>query len=59
MCLIAIAFRASKFRLVIAANRDEDHDRPTLAAHFWTDAPNILGGRDALHGGSWLAMTRA
>ncbi|HEV8658941.1 MAG TPA: NRDE family protein, partial [Thermoanaerobaculia bacterium] len=47
------------FRLVIAANRDEDHDRPTLAAHFWTDAPNILGGRDALHGGSWLAMTRA
>src|SRR5712691_2616136 len=59
MCLIAIALHASKYPLVIAANRDEDYARPTLAAHFWTDAPNILGGRDALHGGSWLAMTRA
>ncbi len=59
MCLIAIALHASKYPLVIAANRDEDYDRPTLPAHFWTDSPNILGGRDALHGGSWLAVTRS
>ncbi|HEY3055001.1 MAG TPA: NRDE family protein [Thermoanaerobaculia bacterium] len=59
MCLIAIALGASKFSLVIAANRDEDYDRPTLPAHFWADAPNILGGRDALHGGTWLAITRS
>lgn len=57
MCLIALALRASRFPLVIAANRDEDYERPTLAAHFWADGPDILGGRDALHGGTWLAVT--
>src|SRR5712691_3733507 len=59
MCLILLAHRASpRFPLVVAANRDEDHDRPTLPADFWPDAPDVLGGRDALHGGSWLALHR-
>ena len=56
MCLIALALRAARFPLVIAANRDEDYERPTLPAHFWADAP-VLGGRDALHGGTWLAVS--
>jgi len=60
MCLVVVAHRASpRFPLVIAANRDEDHDRPALPAAFWTDAPDILGGRDALAGGTWLAITRS
>ena len=58
MCLIAVSIRTGHFPLVIAANRDEDYERPTLPAAFWSDAPDILGGRDALHGGSWLAVTR-
>ncbi|HEX9160932.1 MAG TPA: NRDE family protein [Thermoanaerobaculia bacterium] len=58
MCLVAISLHASKFPLVIAANRDEDYDRPTLPAAFWPDAPEILGGRDGLQGGTWLAVTR-
>ncbi|HUP60619.1 MAG TPA: NRDE family protein [Thermoanaerobaculia bacterium] len=59
MCLIALAHRASeRFPFVLAANRDEDHLRPTRAAHFWDDAPDVLGGRDVLAGGSWLAITR-
>ena len=59
MCLIAIAHRASeRFPLVIAANRDEDYDRATHDAHFWSDAAEVLGGRDAVAGGSWLAITR-
>ena len=59
MCLIAIAHRASnRYPLVIAANRDEDHLRPSHAADFWPDAPDVLGGRDAVAGGSWLAVTR-
>ena len=57
MCLIAVSIRTGAFPLVIAANRDEDYDRPTLPAAFWSDAPGILGGRDALRGGSWLAVT--
>ncbi len=59
MCLIVIAHRASStFPFVLAANRDEDYDRPALPAHFWRDAPNVLGGRDVKQGGSWLALTR-
>jgi uncharacterized protein with NRDE domain len=58
MCLVVIAHRASeRFPLVIAANRDEDYDRATHDAHFWSDAPHVLGGRDAVHNGSWLAIT--
>ena len=58
MCLIAVAHRVSeRFPLVIAANRDEEYDRPTRSAHFWDDAPDVLGGRDVRHGGSWLAIT--
>ena len=34
--------------------------RPTDAAHFWRDAPHILGGRDLVAGGTWFAVdTRA
>jgi uncharacterized protein with NRDE domain len=59
VCLIVVAHRTSeRYPLIIAANRDEDYDRPTRAAHRWEDAPDVLGGRDALHGGSWLAITR-
>jgi uncharacterized protein with NRDE domain len=59
MCLIALSHRASaRFPFVLAANRDEDYLRPTDDAHFWVDALDVLGGRDALHGGSWLAVSR-
>jgi uncharacterized protein with NRDE domain len=57
MCLIALAWRAHpRYRLIIAANRDEFHARPTLPLAEWQHEPTIIGGRDALHGGSWLAM---
>lgn len=59
MCLIALAHRASsRFPLVLAANRDEDYERPTHDAHAWADAPDVVGGTDALYGGSWLAVRR-
>lgn len=59
MCLIALAHRASeKVPFVLAANRDEDYERATRAAQIWEDAPNVIGGRDALYGGSWLAIAR-
>jgi uncharacterized protein with NRDE domain len=59
MCLILFAHRAApRMPFVVAANRDEDHARPSLAADWWSDAPDVLGGRDALHGGAWLALSR-
>jgi uncharacterized protein with NRDE domain len=57
MCLIALAWRMHpRYRLVLATNRDEFHARPTLPLAAWQDASDIVGGRDALHGGSWLAL---
>jgi uncharacterized protein with NRDE domain len=58
LCLIALAHHAHpRWPLVIAANRDEFFARPTRGAHWWDDAPGVLGGRDLRAGGSWMAMT--
>ena len=60
MCLIGIAYRAhAKRELVIAANRDEFHDRPSASAAPWADHPKVFGGRDLRQKGSWLAVSTA
>ncbi|MEJ2367588.1 MAG: NRDE family protein [Acidobacteriota bacterium] len=59
MCLLLIAHKVHPdFELVIAANRDETYDRPTEPARFWSDAPNLLAGRDLMAGGTWLGVTK-
>lgn len=59
MCLIGIAYKTHpQFELVIAANRDEFHARPTAAAAWWSEAPDVFGGRDLSQGGGWLALSR-
>ncbi|EIJ42138.1 hypothetical protein BegalDRAFT_1239 [Beggiatoa alba B18LD] len=59
MCLILLAYQTHpRYPLIIAANRDEFHARPTLAAHFWSDAPNLLAGRDLQNGGTWMGITQ-
>ena len=58
MCLIAFAWRHHpRYPLVVAANRDEFHQRPTAPASFWTDCPEILAGRDLLGRGTWLGIS--
>lgn len=61
MCLIAIRLAGnSRWPVVIAANRDEAHARPTDAAHWWPgESPAIFAGRDRLAGGSWLGIARS
>ncbi len=60
MCLLVFAFRAhDEFPLIVAGNRDEFHSRPTQAAHWWPDKPDIAGGRDLQAGGTWLALHRS
>ena len=59
MCLILFAWRMHpRYRLVVAANRDEFHARPSAAAAFWDDQAGLLGGRDLESMGTWLGLTR-
>jgi len=60
MCLLAIAIGASvRWPLVIASNRDEFRDRPTLPLAVWkTPGDNtLLSGRDLRAGGTWMGCT--
>lgn len=60
MCLIAVAYGVHPdIGLAVAANRDEYHQRPTLAADFWPDHPHVLAGRDLEAGGTWMGVTRS
>jgi uncharacterized protein with NRDE domain len=60
MCVVALAIDQSRrFPLVLAANRDEFHDRPTQRLGWWAPAdgqPDLLGGRDLRGGGAWLGL---
>jgi len=59
MCLIFISLHHHpNYKLIVAGNRDEFYDRPTAAADFWDDEPDILAGRDLEAGGTWLGVTR-
>ena len=58
MCLALLAQDCHpRYSLVLAANRDEFHNRPAEPAR-WRDG-DILAGRDRQAGGSWLGVTRS
>ncbi len=60
MCLIFVAHQVhERYRLVVAANRDEFYARPTKAAEFWPQAPAVLAGRDLEAGGTWLGISKS
>ena len=59
MCLVVLAFKAdSETPLIVAANRDEFHARPTQPAAWWADHPDVMAGRDLQAGGTWLGVSR-
>lgn len=59
MCLLVMAWRVHpRYRLIVAANRDEYHARPTAPMDVWRDSPDLLGGRDLSAHGTWLAVDR-
>ena len=60
MCLIAFAVNASRrWPLVIAANRDEFLDRPTVPLARWKTpaGQRIISGRDLRAGGTWFGIS--
>ena len=58
MCLLIALFQAvADAPLIVAANRDERYARPAVPMTvLHSDGPRILGGRDELAGGTWLAV---
>jgi uncharacterized protein with NRDE domain len=59
MCLLVIAWqRHPRYRLIVAANRDEYHERPAAPLGLWAEPPGILAGRDLRAAGTWLGLDR-
>lgn len=59
MCLIAFNFTPGRERhLLLAANRDELHERPARPMAWWRWPEGPLAGRDERAGGTWLAVGR-
>ena len=59
MCLILFALQQHKdYPLVVIANRDEYYARPTQAAHWWPDEPDVFAGRDLEAQGTWMGVNK-
>ena len=57
MCLIAFHWQPdSDTPLVVAANRDEFYDRPTMPLAWWEQG-RILAGRDLKGNGTWMGLS--
>jgi len=59
MCLLVLAWQAPlRYRLVVAANRDEFHARPAAPLSKWPPPAELLAGRDLRSQGTWLGIDR-
>jgi uncharacterized protein with NRDE domain len=58
VCLLVVASRVAVGEpLIVGANRDEILERPTTAVTVLDEGPpRVVGGRDELSGGTWLAV---
>ena len=58
MCLMAMAWQLHpRVPLILAANRDEFHDRESSPMAWW-EGGEVLAGRDLRAGGTWLGLNR-
>lgn len=66
MCILFFAINQHpKFPVVICANRDEFHQRPTQMMHWWPNSSHnksdhfpILAGKDLQASGTWLGLNQ-
>ena len=57
MCLVALAWKSHpRWRLLLAGNRDEFHQRPAAALSRWPGPSGIQAGRDLQSGGTWVGV---
>jgi uncharacterized protein with NRDE domain len=60
VCILFVAIEQHEhYPLIIAANRDEFFNRPTLPSHFWGEQKQVLAGIDEQAGGTWMGINQA
>ncbi len=58
MCLILFSWdEHPKYKLIVAANRDEFYERPSDPLNVWPDHEHVIAGRDRTAGGTWLGIS--
>ncbi|KAK2988229.1 hypothetical protein RJ640_020711 [Escallonia rubra] len=58
MCITVFVWQAHpQYPFLLLLNRDEYHNRPTKPVAWW-EGGEILGGKDEVAGGTWLACSR-
>ncbi|NQY33479.1 MAG: NRDE family protein [Alteromonadaceae bacterium] len=67
MCILFFALKQHpQYPVIICANRDEFHQRPSKSMHYWDtevrsttkgQSEKILAGKDLQAGGTWLGLT--
>jgi uncharacterized protein with NRDE domain len=63
MCILFFAINQHpKYPVIICANRDEFHARPTQSMHWWPNddllQTEVLAGKDLQAGGTWLGLNK-
>jgi len=64
MCILFFAIKQHpKYPVIICANRDEFHQRPAKAMHWWPEKSNdsknaTLAGKDLQADGTWLGLNK-
>lgn len=57
MCVLALAWNLHpRWRLLMAGNRDEFHERPTARLSQWEPLRDVLAGQDLRSGGTWAGI---
>lgn len=64
MCILFFAIKQHpNYPVIICANRDEFHQRPTKPMYWWPKndlaESNVLAGKDLQAGGTWLGLNKA
>jgi uncharacterized protein with NRDE domain len=58
VCTLALYFgQFDDLPLIVAANRDEAFERPSLPPRIISNTPLIAGGKDLIAGGTWLGWS--
>jgi len=59
MCIMALLYRTAKNTpILVAANREEMFDRPSLAPKIQSGSPRVICGVDRKAGGTWLGVNQ-